>query len=136
MTTLSRLARHALLATSIFLPAVSQAVAPINFEVRYNADLVALCSTPPSDPNYVAAIHFCHGAAVGFARYYEAISAGKDFQHLFCVPQAVKRNDVLTRYVAYSKAHPDYDREAVGNVLLKFLIETYPCAPGQVPDKR
>lgn len=126
-----------LLCTALpLLPLNASAVAPVNFEVRDNADLVALCSTPPSDPNYVAAIHYCHGVAVGFARYYDAISIGKDFEHIFCVPGAVSRNQVLTEYVAYSKAHPSYDHEALGNVLIKFLTETYPCAKGQIPDKR
>jgi hypothetical protein len=126
-----------LLVTALpLLPLTTHAVAPINFEVRDNADLVELCSTPPGDPNYVAAIHYCHGVAVGFARYYDAISVGKDFEHIFCVPKAVTRNQVLTQYVAYSKAHPGYDHEALGNVLIKFLTETYPCAIGQIPDKR
>lgn len=136
MVRMSRIAQHVLLTTLPFLSPVASAVAPVNFEVRDNADLVALCSTPPGDPEYVAAIHYCHGVGVGFARYYEAISVGPDFQHIFCVPKATTRNEVLTRYVEYSKAHPEYDREALGNVLIKFLTECYPCAPGQVPDKR
>lgn len=136
MARLFRLLQLPLCAALLLLPLNVPAVAPINFEVRDNGDLVALCSTPPSDPNYVAAIHYCHGVAVGFARYYDAISIGKDFEHIFCVPGAVSRNQVLTEYVAYSKAHPSYDREALGNVLIKFLTETYPCAKGQIPDKR
>lgn len=136
MARMSRLARRLLLATLPLLPLAVPAVAPVNFEVRDNGDLVDLCSTPPADPNYVAAIHYCHGVAVGFARYYESISIGPDFQHIFCIPKAVTRNQALTQYVAYSKAHPEYDRDALGNVLFKFLTETYPCAPGQKPDKR
>lgn len=136
MARISRVMQRVLLTSLPLLPLAAPAVAPVNFEVRNNADLVALCSTPPSDPKYVAAIHYCHGVAVGFARYYESISIGPDFQHIFCIPKAVTRNQALTQYVAYSKAHPGYDREALGNVLIKFLTETYPCAPGQIPDKR
>jgi len=136
MARISRVMQRALLTILPLFPLAAPAVAPVNFEVRNNADLVALCSTPPTDPNYVAAIHYCHGVAVGFARYYEAISVGPDFEHIFCVPKAVSRNQVLTQYVAYSKARPQYDQEALGNVLIKFLTDTYPCAPGQVPDKR
>lgn len=136
MARISRVAQRVLLTSLPLLPQAAPAVAPINFQVRNNADLVALCSTPPSDPNYVAAIHFCHGVGVGFVRYYEAISIGKDFQHIFCIPKTVTRNQVLTQYATYSKAHTEYDQEAVGNVLVKFLSETYPCAPGQIPEKR
>jgi hypothetical protein len=107
--------------------ATAAAVAPINFEIRNNADLVAVCSTPPSDPDYVAAIHFCHGVGVGFVRYHEALKEGKPFSPLFCFPAEVTRTLALNEYVRYSKAHPEYDRDLVGDVMIKFLIETYPC---------
>lgn len=107
------------------------AVEPVNFDVRYNADLVALCSAAPTGPNYVAAIHFCHGMGVGFVRYHEALTEGKGFEPLFCIPEGVTRNQAINAYVAYSKAHPEYDKESVGDVMLKFLIETYPC--GKAP---
>ncbi len=104
------------------------AVDPVDFEIRYNSDLVALCSTQPTDSNYVAAIHFCHGFGVGFSRYHEALKESKDFQPLFCFPDKLTRTQALSEYVRYSKAHPEYDREAVGDVITKFLVETYPCA--------
>lgn len=106
------------------------AVEPVNFEIRYNADLVAVCATPPSDPNYLAAIHFCHGFGVGFARYHDALKEGKEFRPLFCFPDGLTRTKALDAYVRYSQAHPEYDRSAVGDVMTKFLIETYPCATG------
>jgi len=110
-----------------FLISPARAVDPISFQIRNNADLVALCSTQQSDPNYVAAIHFCHGFGVGFARYHEALKEGQDFVPLFCFPETVTRTQALTQYVSYSKAHPEYDKESVGDVVIKFLIETYPC---------
>ena len=110
-----------------FLIRSAWAVDSISFQIRNNADLVALCSTQQSDPNYVAAIHFCHGFGVGFARYHEALKEGQDFVPLFCFPETVTRTQALTQYVSYSKAHPEYDKESVGDVVIKFLIETYPC---------
>jgi hypothetical protein len=112
------------------------AVEPIRFEIRNNADLVALCSAEPSDPNYVAAIHFCHGFAVGFARYHAALKEGKDFMPLFCFPENATRTQVLNEYVRYSKNHPEYDKEAVGDVVMKFLVETYPCGKTRDSEKR
>jgi hypothetical protein len=103
------------------------AVEPINFEIRNNADLLAVCSAQPSEPNYVAAIHFCHGFGVGFSRYHDALKEGKGFSPVFCFPEAVTRNQVLNEYVRYSKAHPEYDKDSVGDVVTKFLVETYPC---------
>ena len=103
------------------------AIEPIHFEVRNNADLVALCSVQPDDPHYVAAIHFCHGFGVGFNRYHEALMESKDFVPLYCFPEKLSRNEALSEYVRYSKAHPEYDKETVGDVVTKFLVETYPC---------
>ena len=114
-----------MLASAIFNPA--WAVEPINFQVRNNADLVALCTTQPHEKHYVAAIHFCHGFGVGFYRYYEALKEGKDFKPIFCIPEGNTRAQTLESYVNYSKAHPEYDKELVGDVLMKFLVETYPC---------
>lgn len=106
---------------------VAAAVDNIDFEVRNNADLVALCSASPTDANYVAAIHFCHGFGVGFNRYHEALREGKDFRPLYCFPDKLTRTEALNEYVRYSKAHPEYGKEAVGDVVMKFLVETYPC---------
>ena len=103
------------------------AVEPVIFEVRNNADLVALCSAQPSDANYVAAIHFCHGFGVGFDRYHDALKEGKDFSPVFCIPETATRNQVIGEYVRYSKAHPEYDKDTVGDVVTKFLVDTYPC---------
>ena len=38
-----------------------------NFLLRNTDDLRALCSVRRDDPNVVAAIHFCHGYALGLA---------------------------------------------------------------------
>jgi hypothetical protein len=111
------------------------AVEPINFEVRNNADLVALCSVSPTDPNYVAAIHFCHGVAVGVVRYYEALNEGKTIRQLFCFPEGLTRNQAIDAYVGYSKAHPEYNRDAIGDVMTKFLVETYPCGKAPQAEK-
>lgn len=110
------------------------AVEPINFDVRNNADLVALCSTAPTDPNYIPAIHFCQGIGIGFVRYHDALKEGQGFEPLFCFPPGVTRNQAFKAYVDYSKAHPEYDTSAVGDVLMKFLVETYPC--GKAPQAK
>src|SRR5262249_31696579 len=42
-------------------PAITQD----EFRLRSGADVVALCSTPASDPLYTAAVHMCHGFGAG-----------------------------------------------------------------------
>jgi len=136
MKLIRSIGRCGLIIAAAALTQPAAAVDPINFEIRNNADLVALCSVQPSDSNYVAAIHFCHGFGVGFARYHEALKEGKGFAPLFCFPEKLTRTQALNEYVGYSRAHPEYDREAVGNVVMKFLTETYPCPKSPVGQKR
>jgi hypothetical protein len=127
MTFIRSLSSGGLLMALAVLAGPAAAVEPINFDVRYNADLAALCSASPTEANYTAAINYCHGVGIGIVRYHEALAEGKGFQPLFCFPDGVTRNQVMNAYVAYSKAHPEYAKESVGDVMLKFLIETYPC---------
>jgi hypothetical protein len=115
------------LVSAFCLSGPAMAVEPIQFEIRNNADLLAVCAAKPSDQNYVQAIHFCHGFGVGFTRYNAMLNEGNGYRPLFCFPPALTRTQTLDAYVAYSRAHPEYNKEAVGDVLLKFLIETYPC---------
>ena len=98
------------------------------FEVHSNADLVALCAVPPTDPDFKAAINFCHGFAIGFVRYHDALKEGADFKPLYCFPKGLTPNQLIDSYIRYSKAHPQYDQEAVGDVFTKFLIDSFPCA--------
>lgn len=128
MIHISNLSSKAMAFTLAVLPFSASAVDPIHFEIRNNADLVAVCSTQPEDPHYIAAIHFCHGVGVGLVRYQEALQEGKDFDPIFCLPKSLTRTQAVNAYLGYSKAHPEYDQEAVGNVQIKFLSETYPCS--------
>ena len=115
------------LAAAIVPGLANAAVTEQDFYVKTTADLAKLCGTEPSDPLYSAAIHFCHGVGVGFVRYHESLTEGKGFVPLFCFPETVTRTQALNQYVSYSKAHPEYDKESVGDVVIKFFIETYPC---------
>ncbi len=46
-----------------------------HYQIRHAADLAAVCSTPPSAPDYATAIAFCHGILVGAWGYYVASTA-------------------------------------------------------------
>lgn len=127
MKSLRSIGHYAVLLALPWAAGTARAIEPVNFEIRNNADLVAVCSTPPSDPNYVAAINFCHGFGVGFYRYHAALTEGKDFKPIFCIPDNMTRTQVLTGYVDYSKARPEYNNETVGDVIMKYLVDTYPC---------
>lgn len=104
------------------------AVDTVNFGLRDNADLVALCSALPTDANYTAAINFCHGVVMGIVRYDDALEESPDFTPQYCFKEGMTPNQLVEAYVSYAKAHPQYDKESVGDVMAKFLIDTYPCA--------
>lgn len=106
----------------------AQAVEPENFQVRTTADLVALCSASENHPNHVAAIHFCHGFAVGTYQYYQALAQGEDGVQLVCLPDPPPaRNDVIADFVNWIAARPQYHGEAPVESIMRFLITQYPC---------
>lgn len=127
-----KLARHASSAGLILglmaLAGPSGAVETVNFGVRDNADLVALCSVLPADPNYTAAINFCHGVVMGIVRYDDALEESPDYTPQYCFAEGLTPNQLVAAYVNYAKAHPEYGKESVGDAVLKFLTDTYPCA--------
>jgi hypothetical protein len=60
-------------ALSLLLSGGVRAAEPDDFRVRTAADLVSLCGRS-DDPNYVPAIHFCHGFGTGAYQYYQAVT--------------------------------------------------------------
>jgi hypothetical protein len=104
------------------------AVNPPSFDVKNSAELVAVCSTPTTDKNYSAAIHFCNGYVVGAFHNYQALAEQPMYQTLFCPddPNGPK-DDFVKGYVAFAKAHPQYDKDRAVTVLFKYMIDKWPC---------
>lgn len=99
-----------------------------DFTATTTADFVHLCNTPPSDPDYVAAIHFCEGFAVGAYQYYRAM-ANDPADRFVCLPDPPpSRDSVKASFVAWAQGNPAAMNEAPVDSLFRFLGETYPCA--------
>jgi hypothetical protein len=62
--------RLASIVVATMLLLAAEALESESFRVRSTADLVEICSVPPSDATYVAAVGFCHGYGVGAYHYY------------------------------------------------------------------
>lgn len=107
----------------------ADAASPDNFTVDTARDLVALCDTEPSSPDYVAAIHFCHGYGSGAYHYYKIEALANPAREFVCFKEPYPtRTAVIEDFVAWAKQHPQYmDSEAL-DVLFRYLGETYPCA--------
>ena len=102
-------------------------VNPDDFHVRTTEDLVALCSVNPSDPNYVAAIHFCHGFATGAYQYYQSTitSPGDRF---VCPPDPPPtRSEAIAGFVAWANANPLHMADRPVDSIFRYLSLTYPC---------
>jgi hypothetical protein len=130
------MARRALLARLLLVvalagvPAPAPAVTPEEFGVRSGADIVALCSTPASDPLYTAAVHMCHGFGAGTYRTIMAMSGGGRLQPVICPPDpSPSRNEVVQRFVQWAKANERHLAEPAVDVLARFLITQFPCGP-------
>lgn len=111
----------------------ASAVEESHFEVKNAADLIAVCTTAPGDSKYTAALHFCHGYVVGAYHYYESLVTAPMYQPLFCPDDKQQPRDRFIKdFIAWAKAHPQYNNELAVHVLFKYMIERWPCTR-QVP---
>lgn len=96
------------------------------FQLRDASDLVEICSASPSDSQYASAIAFCHGVLAGSFRYYLATTPADE--RFVCAPNPVPtRSKVMSGFVAWAKARPQYGQEPPVDTLFRYLAETYPC---------
>jgi hypothetical protein len=105
------------------------AATPEQFRVRSTADLVEICSTPPTDALYAAATAFCHGFAVGAYQYYRATVSGPEGKPFVCLPETPPptRTEGLQMFVAWARGHPQYMGEPAVETLFHWLANTWPC---------
>jgi hypothetical protein len=115
-------------ALGLLLGGDSEAAEPDDFRAATATDLVALCSTGPEEPNYVAAIHFCHGFAAGAYQYYLAIAAASPDQRYVCPPATPpSRSEAISGFIAWMGSRPGLAFKPPVEALFQYLGETYPC---------
>ena len=123
-----------LLAAAAVVP--SKAATPDNFAMRSGADLLAVCSTEPSDNPSSAAIGFCHGYIVGVYRVLEEIQNARPSTRLFCTASTPpNRTEAIKAYVAWLGAKPDELTKPPMVTIADYLTATYPCPVGNRPDR-
>ena len=106
----------------------ANAAEPDDFRALTAADLITLCSTSPDDPNYVAAIHFCHGFAAGAYQYYQAIAAASPDQRYVCPPAPPpSRSEAISGFLNWMETRPGMGIKPPVEALFQYLGETYPC---------
>jgi hypothetical protein len=119
----------ALLLLGALLPVAAHAeVTRDNFLMRTTGDLLALCSVRGDDPNAVAAIHFCHGYALGLRHYGDA--TGRVFRGaLYCPPSGpgMTRDEAVRSFVGWAATNTQYMSEPPFDGLLRWAMTTWPC---------
>ena len=115
-----------------FLPgfAVAGGVTEKDFVADTTQDLIDLCMVSPDDPLYDQAIGFCHGYLVGAWDYYEAQSSGPKGIKFVCPPSPMpSRNDAISMFIEWAKAHPQHMGETPVESEFRFLTEKWSCKP-------
>lgn len=99
-----------------------------DFRVTNTGDLVRLCETAPTDTIGVAALHFCHGFAVGAFQYHQVVTAASGKPRLVCVPSpAPTRNEAIAAFLDWANRNPQQMSTPPVEGLFRFLAERYPC---------
>jgi hypothetical protein len=99
-----------------------------DFRVTTTGDLVRLCEAAPTDPTGIAALHFCHGFAVGAYQYHQIVAAAEKKPPLFCEPNPrPSRNEAIAGFISWAKQNPKaMDTPPVEGVF-RYLAQRYPC---------
>jgi len=100
------------------------------FRLRSGADVVALCSTPASDPLYTAAVHMCHGFGAGAYQTIMAMTRHEKLKAVVCPPDPPpSRNEAVRLFVQWANDNPRYQAEPAVDFVGRFFLAQFPCDP-------
>jgi hypothetical protein len=121
----------AALAATMASPVCAQTAASPSetaFLVTTTGDLVRLCGATPNDPTGIAALHFCHGFAVGAYQYHQIAAAAEKKPPLFCEPNPrPSRNEAIASFVSWAKQNPEAMNTPPVEGIFRYLAQRYPC---------
>jgi len=98
------------------------------FRITTTGDLVRLCEAEPTDSTGIAALHFCHGFAVGAYQYHQIAAAAENKPPLFCEPNPrPTRNEAVAGFVSWAKQNPKAMETPPVEGIFRYLAQRYPC---------
>ena len=99
-----------------------------DFQVMTTGDLVRLCEATPTDATGIAALHFCHGFAVGAYQYHQIAAAAEKKSPLFCEPNPrPSRNEAIAGFISWAKLNPKAMDAPPVEGIFRYLAQRYPC---------
>lgn len=113
-------------AAALALSAAAHAQKPDHYQLRHTADLVTVCSMPPSASEYATAVAFCHGVLAGAWGYYVASTAPLE-REICPTDTSLTRAKVAEAFVVWAKARPQHMQASAVDTLFRFAAEAYPC---------
>ena len=99
-----------------------------NFRVATTGDLVRLCEAEPTDPTGIAALHFCHGFAVGAYQYHQIVAAARTSRRCSAsrTPRPT-RNEAVAGFVSWANQNPKAMDTPPVEGIFRYLAQRYPC---------
>jgi len=121
------LRRVALLFTASSAIATSAfAQTPLPNSDASTAAFVALCQ----DRADVEAQNFCFGFGEGVYQSF-VMQRSPNAKPTICVPKGMSRDAVLSDFLVWTQARPQYNGEYAAKTIIRFLSSRYPCAKAQ-----
>lgn len=115
------------LATATLVMATSaQAIPTEHYQLRSAGDLARICGTAASESDAATAAAFCHGVLAGAYGYFVSVTPVSE--RGLCPPNpAPTRTKVAQGFVAWMKAHPQFNNEGAIDTLFRYAAEAFPC---------
>lgn len=99
------------------------------FVIDTAGDLARLCAVQREHPNYLQALHMCHGYLVGVHHFHAALAAAMD-RGVYCIETVEPRptrDEVVADFAAWALETPGAaEREAI-DAVLDWAAAAYPC---------
>ena len=90
------------------------------------AAFVALCQNRVD----VEAQNFCFGFGEGVYQLF-VMQRGPNAKPTICVPKGISRDTVLSEFLVWTQARPQYNGDYAAKTIIRFLSSRYPCAKTQ-----
>jgi hypothetical protein len=87
------------------------------------AAFVALCQNRAD----VEAQNFCFGFGEGVYQAH-VMQRGPNAKSMICVPKGISRDTVLSEFLVWTQARPQYNGDYAAKTITRFLSSRYPCA--------